>query len=225
MKKNRVLIIDDHPLFREGLKSLINRSQNYVAVGEAGSGEEAIKMAAALNPDLVTMDISLPGIDGIKTTEKIVKASPDLQILIVSMHPKFEFIAAAFKAGAKGYLVKEATSSKLIEALDTLCLGEYFLDGGISFEVITRLMADTDDKDKPNEDQQYSQLSPREQQVMRMVVEGNSTKQIATLLDLSAKTVENHRSNLMKKLSVHNKMELVRYAVKLGLIDLEDWKE
>lgn len=221
-RKKRVLIVDDHPLFREGLKSLINRSLTYITAGEAGSGEDALEQIRKHKPDLVTMDISLPGISGIDCAREISEKYPNTQLLIVSMHPKFEFIAEAFKAGAKGYVVKEATSAKLIQALDALSRGEYFLDGGISFELINRLMAEAN-KDQLDDEELYCELSPREQQVMRLVVEGKSSKQIAEILSLSPKTIENHRFNLMKKLKVSNKMELIRYAVKIGLIDLEEW--
>lgn len=224
MNKKNVLIVDDHPLFREGLKSLINRSSDYETIGEAGSAEEALQMALELRPDLVTMDISLPEMSGIEATREIRSALPEAKLLIVSMHPKFEFIAEAFKAGARGYVVKEATSSKLIQAMDALCRGEFFLDGGVSLEVITKLMSEPHN-DSTIDDENYSLLSPREQQIMRKVVEGDTTKQIAAELNLSPKTVENHRANLMKKLGVHNKMELIRYAVKLGLIDVDQWKE
>lgn len=224
MNKKSVLIVDDHPLFREGLKSLIDRSNDYQTVGEAGSAEEALQMARELKPDLITMDISLPEKSGIEATREILSALPDAKLLIVSMHPKFEFIAEAFKAGARGYVVKEATSAKLIQAMDALCRGEFFLDGGVSLEVITKLMSEPT-AESPIVDEQYSLLSAREQQVMRKVVEGETTKRIAENLGLSPKTVENHRANLMKKLGVHNKMELIRYAVKLGLVDVDQWKE
>ena len=224
MSQKNVLIVDDHPLFREGLKSLIDRSNDYQTIGEAGSAEEAMQMAKELKPDLVTMDISLPEKSGIEATREISNVLPDTKFLIVSMHPKFEFIAEAFKAGARGYVVKEATSAKLIQAMDALCRGEFFLDGGVSLEVITKLMAEPA-AGSPIVDEKYGLLSPREQQVMRKVVEGDTTKKVAEELCLSPKTVENHRANLMKKLGVHNKMELIRYAVKLGLVDVDQWKE
>lgn len=224
MNKKNVLIVDDHPLFREGLKSLINRSNDYETIGEAGSAEEALQLALELRPDLITMDISLPEKSGIEATREIRSALPETKLLIVSMHPKFEFIAEAFKAGARGYVVKEATSAKLIQAMDALCRGEFFLDGGVSLEVITKLMSEPE-TESTIDDENYSLLSPREQQVMRKVVEGNTTRAIAEELNLSPKTVENHRANLMKKLGVHNKMELIRYAVKLGLVDVDQWKE
>lgn len=224
MDKKRVLIVDDHPLFREGLKSLIDRSSGYQTVGEAGSAEEAMQLAEELKPDLVTMDISLPEKSGIEATREILAKLPKTQLLIVSMHPKFEFIAEAFKAGARGYVVKEATSAKLIQAMDALSRGEFFLDGGVSLEVITKLMSEPT-AESQIVDEKYSLLSPREQQIMRLVVEGSTTRQIAEKFSLSPKTVENHRANLMKKLGVHNKMELIRYAVKLGLVDVDQWKE
>lgn len=222
--KKRLLIVDDHPLFREGLKSLINRSSDYQVVGEAGSAEEALRLAKELKPDLVTMDISLPEKSGIDATREILRSLPATRMLIVSMHPKFEFISEAFKAGAHGYVVKESASAKLIQALDALCRGEFYLDGGVSMEVVTKLMTEPK-TEAVIDDEQYSTLSPREQQIMRQVVEGIHTKEIASQLGLSPKTVENHRANLMKKLGMHSKMELVRYAVKLGLIDVDQWKE
>lgn len=221
--KKRVLIVDDHPLFRDGLRSLIERSAGYETAGEAGSGEEALRLALELRPGLVTMDVSLPDMSGIEAARQITGVLPEARILMLSMHPRFEYVAEAFRAGAKGYVVKEATSSKLVQALDAISRGEYFLDGNVSQEVITKLVTGGE-KESLIHDERYGLLSPREQQVMRLVAEGVPSREIAARLNLSAKTVENHRANLMKKLGVHNKMELVRYAARLGLIDLEGWK-
>ncbi len=222
--KKRVLIVDDHPLFRDGLKSLIERSAGYETIGEAGSGEEAIRLARELNPELITMDVSLPDMTGIEATRQIFAQMPDAKILMLSMHPRFEYVAEAFRAGAKGYVVKEATSSKLILAMDAIFRGEYYLDGNVSQEVISKLVSNREGESSIHDDR-YGQLSPREQQVMRLIAEGVPTKNIATRLELSTKTVENHRGNLMKKLDVHTRMELVRYAARLGIIDVEGWKE
>ena len=221
--KKRVLIVDDHPLFRDGLKSLIERSAGYETTGEAGSGAEAIHLARELKPELITMDVSLPDMSGIEAARQIAGVLPEARILMLSMHPRFEYVAEAFRAGARGYVVKEATSAKLVQALDAISRGEYFLDGNVSHEVISKLMAGGE-KESLIHDERYGLLSPREQQVMRLVAEGVASREIAARLDLSAKTVENHRANLMKKLGVHSKMELVRYAARLGLIDLEGWK-
>ncbi len=220
--KKRVLIVDDHPLFREGLKSLVERSAGYETVGEAGSGAEALALARDLKPDLVTMDVSLPDMSGIEAVREIVRVIPSVRILMLSMYPKFDYVADAFKAGAKGYVVKEATSARLIQAMDALSRGEHFLDGQVSQDIVAKLAGSG--KDTRVQDERYGLLTSREQQVMRLVTEGVPSREIASRLNLSAKTVENHRANLMKKLGVHSKMELVRYAARLGLIDLEQWK-
>lgn len=221
--KKRVLIVDDHPLFRDGLKSLVERSAGYQTVGEAGSGAEALRLAQELKPDLITMDVSLPDMSGIEAVREITMVLPGVKVLMLSMYPKFDYVAEAFKAGARGYVVKETTSARLIQAMDALCNGEYFLDGQVSQDIVAKLMA-ASGKEATVQDERYGLLSPREQQVMRLVAEGVPSREIAARLNLSLKTVENHRANLMKKLDVHSKMELVRYAARLGLIDVESWR-
>ncbi|BEH11744.1 response regulator transcription factor [Geobacter sulfurreducens subsp. ethanolicus] len=222
--KKRVMIVDDHPLFRDGLRGLVSRSADYQAVGEAGSGTEALRQMEKCRPDLITMDISLPDMSGIDAAREIHRMAPHVKILMVSMHPRYEFIADAFKAGASGYVVKEATSARLIQAMDALSRGEFFLDGQVSQEVVQRIFSGSQADGGGSADERYTLLTPREQQVMRMIVEGATSRQIAESLDLTLKTVENHRTNLMRKLQVHNKLELVRYAARLGLIDLESWR-
>jgi DNA-binding NarL/FixJ family response regulator len=223
-EKKRVLIVDDHPVFREGLKSLVDRSVNYRVVGEVGSGEEALAIIAELRPDLLALDISLPDMSGIETARIVAERFAGVRILMLSMHQKFGYVADAFRAGARGYVVKDAAGGKLIEALDALCRGDFYLDGKSSQEVVRQLIS-ASDRDAEVNDEGYGLLSPREQQIMRLVVEGATTREIAASLDLSPKTVENHRANLMKKLKVRSKMELVRYAARMGLIDVEQWKE
>ena len=221
--KKRVVVVDDHPLLREGMKAMIDRSPGYMAVGEAGSAEDALRVVVETRPDLMTMDVSLPGKSGIDTVREIKKIAPSVKVLMVSMHSKYEYIAEAFRAGASGYLVKEATGGKLIQALDTLANGEFFLDGLTSHEIIDKLIRG-DEAETAVHDDRYNLLTPREQQIMRLLCEGLTSREISGRLTLSLKTVENHKSNLMKKLDVHNKLELVRYAAKLGLIDVEQWK-
>ena len=221
--KNSVIIVDDHPLFRDGVKGLVERSADYHCVGEAGSGAEALRLAAELAPDLMTMDVSLPDMSGIEAVREIVRALPKVRILMLSMHPNFDYVAEAFRAGARGYVAKEATSARLVQAMDALCLGEYFLDGQVSQDIVAKLTGGHG-RDSAPQNERYALLSPREQQVLRLVAEGAPSREIAAGLGLSAKTVENHRTNLMKKLEVHSKMELVRYAARLGVIDLEQWK-
>jgi DNA-binding NarL/FixJ family response regulator len=221
--KRRVMIVDDHPLFRDGLKGLVARSADYQTVGEAGSGDEALRQLDKCRPDLVTMDISLPDMSGIEVVRELRRRTPGIRVLMLSMHPRYEYISDAFKAGASGYVVKEATSTRLIQAMDALSRGEFFLDGQVSQELLARLLDQGNGKESAG-DERYRLLSPREQQVLRLVAEGNSTRQIAAQFDLTAKTVENHRTNLMKKLGVHDRLELVRYSARLGLIDLNQWR-
>lgn len=223
-EKKRVLIVDDHPVFREGLKSLVDRSENYLVVGEASSGEEALEVIPELFPDLLTLDISLPKMSGVETARIVTERFPEVGILMLSMHQKYEYVSDSLRAGAKGYVVKDAAGGKLIEALDSVCRGDFYLDGKSSQEVVRQLLT-AKEKESEVHDENYGLLSPREQQVMRMVVEGSTTREIAQKLDLSPKTVENHRANLMKKLNVRSKMELIRYAARMGLIDVEQWKE
>jgi DNA-binding NarL/FixJ family response regulator len=222
--KRKVLIVDDHPLFREGLKSLIVRDSRFEVVGEAGSAAEALRVAVELKPDLAVVDISLPDRSGIDVTRGMRSLLPNIGILIVSMHSKIDYITEAFQAGAIGYMVKESASDKLVQGLEAVSKGEYFLDSSLSFNVVKRLM-DLPKKEARIIDNRYGALTPREQQIMRLLAEGLSTKEVASNLFISPKTVENHRANIMEKLNLHSRIELVRYAAKLGLIDVDLWKE
>jgi len=222
-KRKTVLIVDDHPLFREGLKSLLARHSSFEVIGEAGNGNDGLKKAKKLMPDLVVMDISLPDQSGIEVTSKIRSLLPETRVIVLSMHTKVDYITEAFRQGATGYVVKESATEKLLECLELVSKGEYFVDSSLSHRVVKSLL-ESDEKERKITDDGYNTLTPREQQVMRLLAEGHSTKQIAEKLFISAKTVENHRSNIMSKLEVHTIMELVRYAARLGLIDVDLWK-
>ncbi len=224
VKKKTILIIDDHPLFREGLKAIIGRDAHFEVVGEAGNGREGLRMAKELEPDLVLVDISLPDTSGIQLTREIRTLLPDTRILIVSMHSKIDYIAEAFQAGATGYVIKESASERLIKGLEYASRGDYFLDSSVSQQVVKRLM-DSPAKDEKITDAAYGNLTPREQEVMRLLAEGLSGKKIGEKLFISPKTVENHRTNIMNKLDLHSTIELIRYAARLGLIDVDLWKE
>jgi DNA-binding NarL/FixJ family response regulator len=224
VKKKNILIIDDHPLFREGLKAIIERDAHFEVVGEAGNGREGLRIAKRLEPDLVLVDISLPDQSGIQLTREIRTLLPKTRILIISMHSKIDYIAEAFQAGATGYVVKESASERLIKGLEYVSRGDYFLDSSVSQEVVKRLM-DSPAKDEKITDAAYGNLTPREQEVMRLLAEGRSIKEIGEELFISRKTVENHRTNIMKKLDLHSTIELVRYAARLGLIDVDLWKD
>jgi DNA-binding NarL/FixJ family response regulator len=224
VKKKTILIIDDHPLFREGLKAIIGRDAHFEVVGEAGNGREGLRIAKELEPDLVLVDISLPDTSGIQLTREIRTLLPDTRILIVSMHSKIDYIAEAFQAGATGYVIKESASERLIKGLEYASRGDYFLDSSVSQQVVKRLM-DSPAKDEKIKDAAYGNLTPREQEIMRLLAEGLSRKEIGEKLFISPKTVENHRTNIMNKLDLHSTIELIRYAARLGLIDVDLWKK
>ena len=221
--KKKILLVDDHPMFREGLKSIIARNPDLEVVGEAGDGKAALKMAKSLSPDLVVLDISLPDVSGIDLCREIKGILPQAQTLMVSMHLKIDYITSALQAGAKGYVVKDAPSEKILQAMDLVSRGEYFLDSSIAPQVVERLAEGTGGAAKIA-DAAYASLTSREQEVLRHLAEGESIKKISDRLCISPKTVENHRTNIMAKLDLHSTIELVRYAARLGLIDLDSWK-
>ncbi len=215
--KRKVIIIDDHALFRESLQQLLSRSTDFEVVGMAGDAREGERIAMRLKPDLAVIDLSLPDKSGIQLTRIVKTILPDTKVVIVSMHSKIDYILGSLQAGALGYLVKESVTKKLFDCLEAALKGDYYLDAALSGEIATKLLDVSIQHVDSNS--AYGALSPREQQVMRLLAQGESTKMIAEKLSISPKTVANHRANIMTKLDIHNSAGLVRYAARLGLLE------
>jgi len=218
----RVLVADDHAIVREGLRQLLNSQRDMEVVGEAEDGREALEKAKSLRPDVTILDIAMPRLSGLEAIRLIKGAAPNIQIVVLSMHKKEAYVHQVLDAGALGYVLKASPSSDVLEAIRTVYRGEYFLSSKIRAEVIGTYLKSR--REKPAV-RGYDLLSEREQQVFRLIVEGNSTNQIADVLCVSPKTVEKHRANVMKKLAIHDVVAMVKYAIKIGIIDPELWED
>jgi DNA-binding NarL/FixJ family response regulator len=222
--KKKILLVDDHPLFRAGLKSLLVDNPSFQIIGEAGDGEEAIRLTKTLKPDLLLLDITLPDKSGIEITRELKERFPEILIMIVSMHSRIDYITESFRAGALGYVIKESAAERLVQGLETVARGEYFLDSSLSHKVVEKILG-FPTKEAIITDEKYASLTPREEQVLRLLAEGHSAREVGEKLFISPKTVENHRANIMDKLDLHSTLDLIRYAVRLGLIDPDLWKK
>jgi len=218
----RILVADDHAIVREGLRQLLNNQRDMEVVGEAEDGLEAIKKAKSLRPDVTVLDIAMPRLSGLEAVRLIKEAVPNTQIVVLSMHKKEAYVHQVLASGALGYVLKASPSSDVLEAIRAVYRGEYFLSSKIRAEVIGTYLESR--REKPAV-RGYDLLSDREQQVFRLIVEGNSTNQIADVLCVSPKTVEKHRANVMKKLGIHDVVAMVKYAIKIGIIDPELWED
>ncbi|MBW1972256.1 MAG: response regulator transcription factor [Deltaproteobacteria bacterium] len=220
----KVFVADDHKIFREGLKTLLEMKIGVEVVGEASDGREALREIIHLKPDIVIMDISMPnlnGIDatlnGIDATHQIVSANPNIKVMILSMHKDESFVKEALKAGAIGYMIKDGAFSELLDAIKTIMAGKIYLSPTLN-EIIVKGFVDKLRVENLNS---LSVLTSREREVLQLIAEGKSTSQIGDIMCISIKTVETHRQNIMKKLNINTVAGLVKYAIQKGLVFLE----
>jgi len=222
-KEKKVLIIDSHPLFREGFQSVVERDGQFTLAGSAGTGAEGYHLAKSLDVDLVVMEIFLPDRDAFQMIRELRRLLPTTPVMILSGYSKVEDIVRALKSGATGYVLKESFGDNIFNGIEKVVKGDYYLDGALSPDLIMELVS-VPDKDGKRNNHAENYLTPREQEIMGLLAEGLSRREVAEKLFLSQKTVENHASNIMNKLSLNNTIELVRCAAKLGLIDVDTWK-
>jgi DNA-binding NarL/FixJ family response regulator len=206
-KKITVLLVDDHSLVRRGFRRMLEDEPDIAVVGEAGDGEESIKLAKELHPQVVVMDCALPGMNGLQATRQIMEGSPDTAVLMLSMHTESTWVHQAVEAGAKGYILKDAMDLELGAAIRKVASGGTVFDPKVEQRTVLK-------------GERAAALTQRELEVLQMIVDGKSNKEIATALDLSANTVAVHRANIMNTLGIHKTAELVVYAIRAGLVNV-----
>ncbi|HET9262126.1 MAG TPA: response regulator transcription factor [Vicinamibacterales bacterium] len=217
MTKTRILIADDHAIVRDGVKALLSLADDLEVVGEAAGGQEAIDLAVKLEPDLILMDIAMPGLGGLEATLEVRKRVPRARIIVLSQYGEPEYVRRFLKAGVSGYVLKKAAGAELISAIRAVLRGGLVLDPAVAREALTETGAPAS-ADAPDE---YETLTDREKQVLKLVAEGRSNKEVAELLNISVKTAMSHREHLMVKLHLHNRTELIRFALRHGVIRAE----
>lgn len=212
----RIVIVDDHAILRSGLRMMLNAQPDITVVGEASAGRQGISEAQRLLPDVILMDITMPDINGIEATRQIKQAHPDIRVLILTMHENDEYLFQALRAGANGYILKEAADTELINAIHIVQSGRFYLTPSAQ----TVMVGDYLQRVRSGEEHDsYSDLTEREREVLKLVAEGLTNNQIADRLFISPKTVDTHRTHVMDKLNLHNRSELVRYAMRRGLLE------
>lgn len=213
--KYRIVLVEDHTILREGLRSLLREHDNMDVVGEAGDGRTAVRLVLSLKPDLVLMDLSMPKMNGFEAILEIKKVEPSIKIIALTVHNTEEYILMTLQAGADGYVLKDATHDELIMAIRQVLSGKRFLSPSVSGKVIEGYL---EGKKSVQTKSQIDSLTQREREVLKLIAEGHKNKEVADFLCISLKTVEKHRANLMRKLDLHNTSTLTLYAVERGLV-------
>ena len=217
MKKIRVLIADDHKIVRQGIRKLLEAEPDLEVIDEACDGREAVKKTHQLKPDLVLMDIAMSNLNGLEATRQIKKALPKTKILILTMHKNEEYVLQSLQAGASGYLLKETAVEDLVSAIRSVHKVDSFLSPAVSKTIIKAYLSKNKATEHPSA---FEILTDREREVLQLIAEGHTNQEIADTLFISIKTVEAHRSNIMRKLDIHDITQLVKYAIKKGIVDL-----
>lgn len=213
----KIFLADDHKIIREGLYNLLKKQPDFEIIGEAEDGHATVKKIKVLKPDIVIMDIAMPGLNGIEATRQIKTEQPEVKVIALSMHAEKRFVAEMLNAGASGYLLKTSAFEELVQAIQAVLLNKIYLTPEIAEDVIKNYISHV-----PRENlSAFSLLTQRERVVLQLITEGNSTKKIASLLFLSTKTIETHRQNIMEKLDLRSVAELTKYAVREGITSLD----
>ncbi|MCB2196561.1 MAG: response regulator transcription factor [Bacteroidetes bacterium] len=213
MDKINIVLVDDHQMFRDGVKSVLSDEENIEITGEVGSGKDLYELLEHITPDLIITDISMPDISGIEVAKYVTEKYPGIKILILSMHSNEEFITKALSVGANGYLPKDTSMTELLKAINTIYKGDNYFNKSISDTILNSLM------NKPKEENKS--LTKREKEIINLVVDGLSNKEIADKLCISIRTVDSHKNNIMQKLNLKSSVELVKYAIKNNLANLD----
>ena len=215
----RILLADDHALVRAGIRALVQRVSGLTVVGEADNGREALRLAKSLNPDVVLMDISMPELNGLDAIARMLQYDPKIAVIVLSMHESREHVTRALQAGACGYVLKNAAVDELEKAIRAVARGQKYLTPAVSEQLMVSVTAPR--SDAPGIYNPAESLTQRQREILQLIAEGRSSREIATLLTISVKTVETHRSLLMERLNLHDVAGLVRYAIRVGLVTLE----
>lgn len=218
MSRHKLLIAEDHGIMRDGLRALLEGTNDFEVVGEAGNGHDAIRLAVELQPDLILMDLSMPGTNGTEAIPAIKRRLADTKIIALTVHKAEEYVRATLNAGADGYVLKDETQSELITAIQRVLAGQTYLSPGICKQVVSGFLSYGRQEEGTVVGHTWDTLTVREREILKLIAEGKRNKDIAAYLSISVKTVEKHRSNLMKKLEAHSVSELTAFAIENGLI-------